>query len=605
MNASLPLRQSLLSIVLIAAILALGGLALFPLKRATKALAYPFQLDNVEGYLFDEAVELSHGRSIYTPIDEPPYLVGNYPPLYQSLWAAMIKFSSPQLAYGRAICLSALAGIVCSLLMMGARTGGQALAGLLCPLIFLATYECNNWAAYARVDLPALFLSLAGLTAFLIEKRPAARRLSIFFFVLAAMTKQTALSAPAACIVYLLYRDWRAGLRYAVVFGGWIAGLTLALSALTRGQYFLHTVVYNANEMEWPKLAIWAGHLWLFYRWLILGAAAASLFALYWAFAPVGRRDILWIRRGAARAIPADSPAAPAMPGPARRQDLGLPLWSAPLRLSAPLLSAPQPVRDRAEEAQGFAAKDFSAGERLALAGLYFLFAASTLATLAKAGSAENYLLEPLAACALFFCSALGGALWRSANTRRPGASRLFAAAMLAAIGMHCHYLIYGTLSRFHPPTRPMDAMFSRGADLNLDEGVNLLRAIRSSNGEALCEDPVFLVLDGRRPPINPFILSQLAREGRWDQTPFLHDIEMRRFAIVATTKDFRFEGDFDRYTPEMIEALRANYRFFQSYRLGRDGQIYYLYRPREDSISTRDIVETIRAAARRDERNV
>ena len=72
--------------------------------------------------------------------------------------------------------------------------------------------------------------------------------------------------------------------------------------------------------------------------------------------------------------------------------------------------------------------------------------------------------------------------------------------------------------------------------------------------------------------------LRELARQGRWDETPFLADLGRRRFALVVTAFDV-FSGDATNvYTTGMLRALRANYR---PDRIERGVTWnYHLYRP-------------------------
>ncbi|MCX7016548.1 MAG: hypothetical protein NTW86_28990 [Candidatus Sumerlaeota bacterium] len=568
------MRQSFLSIFLIPVLLGLALLARLPLERARGALVYPYQLDNEEGYLLDEAVELSHGRNIYTSIRNPPYLVANYPPLFPLCWAALARIGRPSLEYGRMLCVSSLLGLGLALLLIALRAGRQLLCAAVCPLLFVATYECHNWAAYARVDLPALFLTLLGLTSFLAEDTRAARRLATAFFLLGALTKQTTLAAPLACAIFLLLRDWREGLRFLLVFLFWLAGATLLLTALTRGQYWLHTVVYNANTMDWGQLGVWLRHLVRFYRFYLAGMALGLGFLGYRLIVPF-KEDDQEIVAGAEEPNPADesAPAEALAPtdqaAPSEQSDS----FAASTPSTSPIPSTPS------APAPAPPPPDYTNAERLAVVAIYFALAALSIVSLAKAGAAENYLLEPLAAGAIFYCAVLGRALWESASSRRAWASRLFAALMIAAAVLHVWWLFCdnGAIARM---------MFSRSVpSAAQEERANELRlAVALANGPVLCEDPIFLILNGRRPPINPFILSQLAREGKWDETPFVRQLGQGEFSMVVTTEDVQnIHGDDinARYTTRMVEALRECYALYAEYRLGRDGQTYYVYRPR------------------------
>ncbi len=123
-----------------------------------------------------------------------------------------------------------------------------------------------------------------------------------------------------------------------------------------------------------------------------------------------------------------------------------------------------------------------------------------------------------------------------------------------------------------------------------LEEGVWDVRANRAA-------PKIFPVLNARPGPIlsqqNSFPLfsrgeiyiqlfhfTALSRAGLWDQNRLVNEIERRTFSFVIT--EFALEQPVvsdnarERFTPEMIDALRRNYRCLQAIRP------YYLYVPRQ-----------------------
>lgn len=562
------LRQSFLSLLILPLIIGFGQLVFFdhgPIERAFAALAYPFQLDNEEGFLLDEALQISKGHFIYNPIDREPYLVANYPPLYQAAMSLFLHRPQPSLFFGRLLVLTSLAGIALGLFIICLRGGQQLFPALLCPLMFVATYECHNWAAYARVDIPALFLSILGLVSFISEDSRSARRFSILFFVLALFTKQSMIVAPAACVLFLLFRDWKTALIYTFYLVLSILIPTLILVALTHGQYWLHTVVYNKNEMEWDSIGrFWLPHLMRFYRWYLVALLLGTLYLI--------TRMLL----GKYRVRPESSTA----------DDLADHLVdkAAAVRSSIATPSKKNEVP-----------REFSALERVALISIYFLLAALTIPSLAKVGSAENYLLEPLAAASLFINSIVGFAFWESANARHRWFSRVAGLLLVGVLCVHLNYLFKGFPGGDINVPPPVVLMFSRFVPTPAETraGGELYGLIAQSNGEVICEDPIFLTLDGRRPPINPFILSQLAKEKKWDQQPFVDDLLDGRYSLIVATVDFDQPGSFSRYTDEMADAIRQSYEPLAEFDLGGDGQKYFVYRPKPKKHRVTNIAKT------------
>jgi hypothetical protein len=68
-----------------------------------------------------------------------------------------------------------------------------------------------------------------------------------------------------------------------------------------------------------------------------------------------------------------------------------------------------------------------------------------------------------------------------------------------------------------------------------------------------------------RKPVLfQPFIMSQLAREGRWDQRPFLAMLATGRLSCLVVHADLASGNDqtqYERYTAEMAGAIRRHYR--------------------------------------------
>jgi len=262
-----------------------------------------------------------------------------------------------------------------------------------------------------------------------------------------------------------------------------------------------------------------------------------------------------------------------------------------------PVTLTPQPEEERPANPP----RDFPAAQRLAILTLYAVLASLTFPAIAKAGSAENYLLEPLAAVAVMLASVMGYAMSESANTRRIWSSRLAAVVLVALTFLHANWLLRGDFGGL----RPWMALFGRQVPLQqegLDAARQLLREVDRANGPVVAEDPVFLTLNVRRPVINPFIMKQLAQEGMWDQSPFVDDIADRRFPLIVTTEDFNTGDDFARYTREMVEAIRENYRLADQYDLGVGGQVYFVYRPKPRNARVMNVVGVGLPSARHQE---
>ena len=67
-----------------------------------RTITFPFPVDYGEGPLLDQAIRLGHGLAIYeVPASEPPWLVGNYPPLFPLLNSLLAQLFGPAYWCGR------------------------------------------------------------------------------------------------------------------------------------------------------------------------------------------------------------------------------------------------------------------------------------------------------------------------------------------------------------------------------------------------------------------------------------------------------------------------------------------------------------------------
>lgn len=263
--------------LLAAAALALALPALHALRYAWAVITgYPFHLDREEGFLWNQARLLAAGEPIFVTLTDYPYIAQTYPPVFSFLWSLLVRAGLDSLATGRAMVLAAAVCIVAAAGWLVWRSTGRLAAAVLAPMLFLVTWNWNNWLPFARVDIPAIAFGLGG---FVVLTGGTARwrlPVAIGLFLLAFFTKQTQLLAPAAGLATLL---WQRRWRDAGWFAGGLAGAALlvmaALQLATGGQYWRHNVLFNANVMEWWQLRVWGRHMLRFSGEKMLAAMLA------------------------------------------------------------------------------------------------------------------------------------------------------------------------------------------------------------------------------------------------------------------------------------------------------------------------------------------
>ncbi len=468
-------------------LLAQGWAVLLFVGQGWDALTFPYPLNYGEGPLLDQAVRLAEFRNIYeNDLTTPPYVISNYPPLFQLAQTPFVWLFGPALWYGRLISLLSAAAVALFVgLTLHALTRDR-LAAVAGALIFPSMPYVVRWSSLARVDLLGLALSWAGL--FFLVRWPH-RRWSVvaagLLLVAAVYTRQTyALAAPLAAFVWLLAQGQkRRALELAGVAGG--AGLILfgVLNILTGGGFFLNTVTANLNDFRWERVSLNALGALLACPLLLLGTLA------FLALSP-RKSDRSW--------------------------------W----------LAAP-----------------------------YILASFPSALLVGKVGSDVNYLLELSAALGL----ATGCVIfWQRKRPR----VRIVLIVLLAI-----QVLALGQSSRV--PSGLQDYIIEQRAEIG-----QLSRIVAEAKGPVLTDDYMGLLpLNGRRIYLQPFEMTQLARDGAWDQRPLIRAIEEERFPIIMMWKPpFAREIKRDRWTPEMLKEIKAHYEPTKS-----DLADMVIYRPKDE----------------------
>ena len=187
---------------------------------------------------------------------------------------------------------------------------------------------------------------------------------------------------------------------------------------------------------------------------------------------------------------------------------------------------------------------------------IYYFIVGFFMALLAgKVGSDQNYFLP------MFIPQAIVTGIWavevlQSAIERRAKNGLL---VLMAGLVLFMGFVIGDRELSFTP---------SKAEAYN---GQQLIEIIRSFKGPVLVEDEGLTLLAGRDVIYNPFIMNELNKEGLWDQTPFVDSIKHAEYDLIVlrfnvfdrSSEDTAELGDmagWDRFSPEMEEAIRENY---------------------------------------------
>lgn len=110
-----------------------------------------------------------------------------------------------------------------------------------------------------------------------------------------------------------------------------------------------------------------------------------------------------------------------------------------------------------------------------------------------------------------------------------------------------------------------------------------IMNILQRTDGPILSDRAGVALLAGHPPYFQPFIFTQLVREGKWDQSDLLERIRCQEFPLVLLQFNLSDEQwDREQFTPETIESLRESYILDRRIvRYGSGIVRYYLYRPK------------------------
>jgi hypothetical protein len=511
-------------IVLLFSLLVIGGIS-FALNAFHKVY-YPFGWDDDEGAVWWEAAHVTDLKILYHPIQQYPYFVVPYPPVFHAVTWMVARGMGDFLVAGRLVCVFAAIGIglLFGLLVWHAsprhvpvlvRASGAFLAALLC----FSLDSLNIYIPEMGVDLLALFFSFLGVYLFIrFSEKPTALYASFACFVLALFTKQTMIAAPLACLVAEIVFDKRRAVRhflFCLCLGG--AGLGF-LAWATNGEALRHLFLYNASQPF--SLIHWVVGIQQNLIGVLPIAAVACL-----ALLPLFHEGGSTRRGGFLDKLRAD------------------------LRASSYHLS-------------------------LFVLGLQLLFAVVISLTYGKSGSGVHYFLEWN-----FICCALTGLLfvrtlsdWTSHPSHASGGAAVFLLVFLAALtGFPDSLHRIDTVYRLRNGERhAQDTLYANDAAV--------LKIIEQTPGPVLCENMLLVMKANKEIPIEPGIQGFLGKAGIWDESGFVAMITQQKFGVIIMRD---LNPDF--WTEPVVQAIADHYQITE--RIGDDSveeSSYTVYRPKD-----------------------
>jgi hypothetical protein len=206
--------------------------------------------------------------------------------------------------------------------------------------------------------------------------------------------------------------------------------------------------------------------------------------------------------------------------------------------------------------------------------------------TSGKVGSDMNYFLETIITAqillALFFTE-LSKETIRQAGTA-------IASILVFLIALDFAFLHDNRVYSYDPIRKPI----KQGESTDWDYASVLVSMIKQQPGKILSEDEAFASICRKEVVFNPFIMSELSKEGLWDQTDFVNSIKNQEYDLIIlrflvtnpNNEDKPSRGGYagwDRWTEEMEQAIKENYSNFAVIPLRRQWYIYYPNKAKSD----------------------
>ncbi|MFD3166406.1 hypothetical protein [Herpetosiphon sp. NSE202] len=224
-------------------------LALRGLYHMYAVITFPYDITNGEGFVLRDAALLAQGSAIYQPVEQSPFLVSNYPPLFAWLASKIMLLTGPTFIATRllsALAFIAISGLIFYLLYKKNFALGYC---IFAALLFFNSIYVYYWSAWSRVDGLAVCFSLLAIIALGIKLDLRAVLLAALACFAAVATKQSALASVAAIGLYLLIHDRKLLIIFLSAWSSLLIPAILWLNSSSDGEFLRHIITYN--QLEW------------------------------------------------------------------------------------------------------------------------------------------------------------------------------------------------------------------------------------------------------------------------------------------------------------------------------------------------------------------
>lgn len=251
---------------------------------------FPFDYDQGEGFELVDTLLFSQGQWPYRDNNSYPYYSSNYPPVFHLVIVPLVWLFGPQYWTGR---LVAYLGTLITGAAIGyavQRETRRPWLSVVCALSFFASNHIYHVGPLLRQHLfMVMFETVAVvLLTVLTEREEAAgqrdnRRLLwvMVLLLLAGYTKQLAYATVAAVFIFMFLRTPKRAVVWAIPFAAVTGLIFLGLNIATNGHWFTATVTANVNPFVDGQAVALYRRWWEIHAVLIVFAALMCVWQLY------------------------------------------------------------------------------------------------------------------------------------------------------------------------------------------------------------------------------------------------------------------------------------------------------------------------------------
>jgi hypothetical protein len=230
---------------------------------ALARIAYPFDLECMEGTHLDQVSRLLDHKPMYVP-PTLAYAPVMFPPLYFYVSAVAARLVGPGLFPMRLVSFLSSLGCFFLIYRLVRRETSSSFCALLSSGLFLASFRVTDyWLDLARVDSLFLVLMLAAVYVARFQTRLLGIFVSSLLFALAILTKQPALLVALPLGVYFALIGWKEFAVFAAPGGSVVAAFTAYMNHRTGGLYnfYLFDVPGTFFTVKSMLFLFWTRHV--------------------------------------------------------------------------------------------------------------------------------------------------------------------------------------------------------------------------------------------------------------------------------------------------------------------------------------------------------